>query len=84
MNFQENEFRTAFAAGAIREVVAIGSADGFHLRIVPRQGEAGMLYSRRQMRRFASLQTLAAYLHAEGVRLWCVDAANWQPRQRGL
>lgn len=81
---KENEFRVALASGAVREVVAVGSVNGFHLRIVPRKGEAEMLYSRRQMRRFASLQTLAAYLYAEGVRLWCVDAANWQPRQRGF
>lgn len=84
MNMQENEFRAAFAAGAVREVVAVGSADGFNLRIVPHQGDAGMLLSRRKIRRFASLQTLATYLHAEGIRLWCVDAANWQPRKRSL
>lgn len=83
MNFNEHEFRAAYAAGAIREVVAVGSADGFNLRIVPRRGEAGMLMSRRQMmRRFATLQTLAAYLHASGIHLWRVDAAKWQPRQR--
>lgn len=78
------QFRALLAAGGIKGVTAVGMPGGFCLRITPKDGDAGPLMSRRQQRRFAKLDTLATFLHAEGIRRFAVEADKWEPGQTWL
>jgi len=84
MNFQLDQFRALLAAGGVSAVTAVGMAGGYRLSIQPKEGAPGLLLSRRQERRFARLDTLAAFLREEGIARWHVQADHYRPAQRAL
>lgn len=84
MNYQLDQFRALLAAGGVRKVAAVGVPGGYRLEITPKDGDPGILMSRRQERRFASLDTLAALLRGEGVARWDVRADRWAPARAAL
>jgi len=84
MNYQLDQFRTLLAAGGVKKVTAVGVPGGYRLAIMPKEGETGLLLSRRQERRFARLDTLAAFLREEGVTRWGVEADQFASKRRAL
>ena len=84
MNYQLDQFRALLAAGGIRKVAAVGVPGGYRLEITTKDGDHGILLSRRQERRFARLDTLATFLREEGVVRWDVRADSWAPAKAAL
>lgn len=84
MNYQLDQFRALLAAGGVKRITAVGVQGGYRLAIVPKEGETGLLLSRRQERRFARLDTIAAFLREEGVARWDVEAERWVPARAAL
>lgn len=84
MNYQLDQFRAVLAADGIRKVTAVGVPGGYRLAIENKEGETGILLSRRKERRFAKLDTLAAFLREEGVCRWYVVADQYRPAERAL
>lgn len=76
-DYQIAEFRALLAAGAVQNVAAVGIPGGYVIEIATRNGGRGLLMSRRRVRHFVYLDSIARFLRAEGVVRWEVWADNW-------
>ena len=80
----ESTLRELCAAGAVRELVIVGMrSGGFAIRIsygaIDRQLDKVLGISRGGIRRYASLDTAAAFVRDLGIERFGVDVADYEP-----